>query len=330
MANQNPFANWDGQLPRLPKIPKKTVLILIAAVLVVIVLAGSFYQVEPDEMGVIQRFGKFVRTSDPGLHFKVPFGIEVLTKVPVQRQLKLEFGFRTVQAGQRTEYASSAETQAEAVMLTGDLNVVVAEWIVQYKIKDPYKFLFKMRDTEETFRDMNEAVVRRVIGDNAVDETITTGRARIAAEAKDELQKLCDLYEIGIDISQLIFQDVNPPDLVKPAFNDVNEALQEKERKINEAWSEYNQEIPKARGEAEQAIRGAEGYLAERVNNAQGDASRFSAVYREYIKAPIVTRKRLYLETMNEVMSKINRKVIADDKLKSILPLLNLNEEVKK
>jgi modulator of FtsH protease HflK len=333
MANQNPFQNWDGQLPKmpqLPKLPKNFIWYLIAGVILLAVLAGSFYQVAPDEMGVIQRFGKFVRTSDPGLHFKLPFGIEALTKVPVQRQLKLEFGFRTVQPGIKTEYASTPETQAEAVMLTGDLNVVVAEWIVQYKIKDPYKFLFKMRDTEETFRDMNEAVVRKVIGDNAVDETITTGRARLAAEAKDELQKLCDLYEIGIDVYQLIFQDVNPPDLVKPAFNDVNEALQEKEKKINEAWSEYNQEIPKAKGEAEQTIRGAEGYAAERVNNAEGDASRFTSIYREYIKAPAVTRKRLYLETMTEVMSKVSKKVIADDKLKSILPLLSLNEEVKK
>ncbi len=330
MANQNPFQGWDGQLPKLPKIPKKFILYGIIIVVALAVMAGSYYQVAPDEMGVILRFGKFVRTSDPGLHFKLPFGIEALTKVPVQRQLKLEFGFRTVQAGQRSEYMTNADTQAEAVMLTGDLNVVVAEWIVQYKIKDAYKFLFKMRDTEATFRDMNEAVVRRVIGDNAVDETITTGRARIAAEAKDELQKLCDLYEIGIDVNQLIFQDVNPPDPVKPAFNDVNEALQEKEKKINEAWSEYNQEIPKARGEAEQAIRGAEGYAAERVNNAQGDASRFTSIYREYVKAPVVTRKRMYLETMNDVMTKITKKVIADDKLKSILPLLNLNEEVKK
>jgi membrane protease subunit HflK len=242
----------------------------------------------------------------------------------------LEFGFRTVRAGVKSEYATTPETQAEAVMLTGDLNVVVVEWIVQYKIKDPYKFLFKMRDTEDTFRDMNEAVVRRVIGDNAVDEAITTGRARLAAEAKDELQKLCDLYEVGIDVNQLIFQDVNPPDLVKPSFNEVNEALQEKEKKINEAWSEYNKEIPKAQGEAEQAIRGAEGYSSERVNNAQGDASRFTQIYREYVKAPVVTRQRLYLETIAEVMTKITKKVITDDKLKSILPLLNLNEEVKK
>lgn len=315
---------------RMPKIPKNLIKILIIVALAVVVLYGAFYQVAPDEMGVILRFGKFTRTSEPGLHFKLPLGIETLTKVPVQRQLKQEFGFRTTQAVQQSRFEVPEDAAKEAIMLTGDLNVVIVEWIVQYKIKDPYKFLFKMRDTEQTFRDMNEAVVRRVIGDNAVDEIITIGRARIAAEGKEELQKLCDLYEIGIDVNQVILQDVNPPDAVKPSFNDVNEALQEKERKINDAWAEYNQEIPKAQGEAEQAIRAAEGYATERVNNAQGDASRFTQVYREYVKAPAVTRKRLYLETINEVMSKIERKFIMDDKTRGLLPLLNLNPEVKK
>jgi modulator of FtsH protease HflK len=281
-------------------------------------------------MGVILRFGKFVRTSEPGLHFKWPLGIEALTKVPVQRQLKMEFGYRTTNPGVRSEFAVPEEAAKESVMLTGDLNVVTVEWIVQYKIKDPYKFLFKLRDVEKTFRDMNEAVVRRVIGDNAVDEIITTGRARIALEAKEELQKLVDLYELGVDVNQLIFQDVNPPEPVKPSFNDVNESLQEKERKINEALAEFNKEIPKAQGEAEQAIRGAEGYAMERVNNAQGDASRFTQMYKEYAKAPAVTRKRLYLETMNDVMSKIEKKYIMDGKQGNLLPLLNLNQEVKK
>ena len=315
---------------RMPKIPKNLVKIVILGALAVFVLYGAFYQVAPDEMGVILRFGKFTRTSEPGLHYKLPLGIETLTKVPVQRQLKQEFGFRTTQAGVNSEFAIPEDAAKEAIMLTGDLNVVIVEWIVQYKIKDPYKFLFKMRDTEATFRDINEAVVRRAIGDNAVDEIITIGRARIAADAKEELQQLCDLYEIGIDVNQVILQDVNPPDSVKPSFNDVNEALQEKERKINDAWAEYNQEIPKAQGEAEQAIRAAEGYATERVNNAQGDASRFTQVYREYVKAPAVTRKRLYLETINEVMSKIEKKFIMDDKSRGLRPLLNLNPEVKK
>jgi HflK protein len=183
---------------------------------------------------------------------KLPLGIEKLTRVPVQRQLKQEFGFRTLRAGINSEYATTAETKGESLMLTGDLNVVDAEWIVQYKIKDPYLFLFKMREAEATFRDMTEAVVRRVVGDSAVDEVITVGRTRIADESKSLLQQLCDAYEIGIEVNQLIFQDVNPPETVKPSFNDVNEALQEKEKKINESWAEYNQVIPRASGEAEQ------------------------------------------------------------------------------
>jgi membrane protease subunit HflK len=305
----------------------KGVLLGLAAITL---LWGSFYQVAPEELGVILRLGKFVRSTEPGLHMKLPLGIERLTRVPVQRQLKQEFGFRTVRAGINSEYATTAETKGESLMLTGDLNVVDAEWIVQYKIKDPYLFLFKMRQAEATFRDMTESIVRRVVGDSAVDEVITVGRTRIADEAKSLLQQLCDAYEIGIEVNQLIFQDVNPPETVKPSFNDVNEALQEKEKKINESWAEYNQVIPRASGEAEQVIRGAEGYATERINNAAGDASRFSAVYREYAKAPAVTRKRLYLEALNDILPKITKKIVVDQNQRNVLPLLNLGEEVKK
>lgn len=316
--------------PELPKIPPKTVKAVLLGLALVVLLVGSFYQVRPEEIGVILRLGKFVRTTNPGLHIKIPLGIERLTKVPVERQLKMEFGFRTVRPGISTEYATPAEALSESVMLTGDLNVVVAEWIVQYKIKDAYNFLFKMRQAERTFRAMTEAVVRRVVGDSSVDEILTVGRARLALEAKVELQRLCDDYEIGIDVNQLIFQDVNPPDPVKPSFNEVNESLQEKERKINEAWSEYNNVVPRAAGEAEQMIRGAEGYATERVNNALGDAERFISVYREYAKAPVVTRKRLYLEALNEILANIDRKIVFDQSQKNVLPLLNLGEEVKK
>jgi len=315
---------------KIPKIKFSVIRAVLIGVVVAILLVGSIYQVSPEELGVILRFGKFVRTAEPGLHFKLPLGIEKLTKVPVQRQLKLEFGFRTARPGIRSEYRVTPEAAREAIMLTGDLNVVVTEWIVQYKIKDAYNFLFKIRNPEETFRYMNEAVVRRIVGDNSVDEVITVGRARIANEAREELQHLCDLYEIGIDLNQLIFQDVNPPDPVKPSFNEVNESIQEKERKINEAWSEYNQEIPRAAGEAEQVIRGAEGYATERVNRAVGDAALFTSVYREYARAPIVTRKRLYLETLNDILPRIKKKVIVDERLRNVLPLLNLGEEVKK
>jgi membrane protease subunit HflK len=242
----------------------------------------------------------------------------------------MEFGFRTTRPGVRSEYRVTPDTFKEAVMLTGDLNVVVVEWIVQYKIKNAYNYLFKMRNVDETFRLMNEAVVRKIVGDNSVDEVITVGRARIANEAKEALQRLCDNYEIGIDVSQLIFQDVNPPDPVKPSFNEVNEALQEKERKINEAWSEYNQVIPKASGEAEQTIRSAEGYATERVNNSVGDANRFEAIWKEYSRAPLVTRKRLYLETIMEILPKLSEKIIFDEQQRNIMPLLNLGEEVKK
>jgi membrane protease subunit HflK len=315
---------------KMPKIKPGLIRIVVLAVFGIILLYGAVYQISPEEIGVILRFGKFVRTADPGLNFKMPLGIETLTRVPVQRQLKLEFGFRTSRPGIRSEFSVTPETTRESVMLTGDLNVVDVEWIVQYKIKDAYNYLFKLRNVETTFRSMGEAVVRKVIGDNSVDEVITIGRSRIADEAKQELQTLCDIYEIGIDVLQLIFQDVNPPDPVKPSFNEVNESLQEKERKINEAWAEFNQEIPKAEGEAEQVIRAAEGYATERVNRAQGDANLFTAVYREYAKAPSVTRKRLYLETINDVLIKIKKKIVVDEKLRSVLPLLNLGEEVKK
>lgn len=315
---------------KLPKLKPGVIKLIVVAVVVLILLAGSIYQIGPEEIGAILRFGKFVRSTDPGLHIKLPLGIEKLIKVPVQRQLKMEFGFRTARPGIRTEYRVTTESIRESVMLTGDLNVAVVEWIVQYKIKDPYKYLFKIRDAESTFRYMNEAVVRRVVGDNSVDEVITIGRARIAMEAQEELQRLCDLYEIGIEVNQLIFQDVNPPDQVKPSFNEVNESLQEKERKINEAWSEYNELIPRSRGEAQQMISAAEGYAMERVNNAKGDASRFIAIYREYARAPLVTRKRLYLETINVILPKIGKKIIFDEKQKNILPLLNLGGEVKK
>lgn len=315
---------------KLPNIKPGVIKLVVVAVFILILLVSSIYQISPEEIGAILRFGKFVRSTDPGLHLKLPLGIEKLIKVPVQRQLKMEFGFRTTRPGIRTEYRVTTESIRESVMLTGDLNVAVVEWIVQYKIKDPYKYLFKIRDAESTFRYMNEAVVRRVVGDNSVDEVITIGRARIAMEAQEELQRLCDLYEIGIEVNQLIFQDVNPPDQVKPSFNEVNESLQEKERKINEAWSEYNELIPRSRGEAQQMISAAEGYAMERVNNAKGDANRFIAIYREYARAPLVTRKRLYLETINVILPKIGKKIIFDEKQKNILPLLNLGGEVKK
>ncbi|MBU1186923.1 MAG: FtsH protease activity modulator HflK [Acidobacteria bacterium] len=324
----------NGDFPsldfKLPKINKTYIRLGVIGVVIIILLAGSFYQVSPEEMGVILRFGKFVRTSDPGLHLKIPLGIEALTKVPVQRQLKQEFGFRTSRPGIQTQYAVTPESKGEAEMLTGDLNVAIVEWIVQYKIKDPYKYLFKLRDAEATFRYMNEAVIRTLVGDSSVDEVITIGRARIALESKEMLQTLCDLYEIGIEVNQLVLQDSNPPPPVQPSFNEVNQAQQEKERKINEAWNDYNQVIPRTQGEAAQMIQAAEGYATQRTNNAEGDAARFRSIYKEYVRAPVVTRKRLYLEAINEILPKMTKKIIFDEKQTNVMPLLNLGEEVKK
>ena len=296
----------------------------IAIVVAVVVLFGSYYQVEPDEVGLVTRFGRFVRTTNPGPHTKFPFGIEQVQKVPVQRQLKQEFGFRTVNADVDSTYRKDEKTAAESSMLTGDLNVATVEWIVQYKISDPYKYLFKLRDVEQTFRLMAEASMRTVVGDHSVTELLTVGREAIAAKAKELLSDLCKRYDNGISVQQLVLQDVDPPESVKPSFNEVNQAIQERERAINEAWAEYNQEIPRARGLAEQKIEASEGYAVDRVNRATGDAGRFVALQEEYRKAPEVTRTRIYLETLSAVLPAAGKKLIFDEKAKGILPLFPL------
>lgn len=324
---RGPVIDVGGQtfrMPAWPHLPGGALRAGLALVAGLLLLFTTYYQVEPEEVGVVQRFGAFERTTDPGPHLKLPFGIERVTKVPVQRQLKMEFGFRTVRAGVRSEFEQPKEAVAESVMLTGDLNVAVVEWIVQYRIRDPKAYLFHIRDVPETFRYMSEAAVRQVVGDHSVDEVITIGRAEIALAAKEELQRLCDLYGIGIEVQQLVLQDVNPPGPVRPAFNEVNQAIQEKERAINEAWAEYNQAVPRAKGESEQAVRAAEGYALDRENRALGDAHRFDSLWEEYRKAPDVTRKRMYLETLGEVLPALGRKVIVDESARGVLPLLQL------
>ncbi len=298
---------------------------IVVIVLALILFSTSFYTVEPEEVALVLRFGKYVRTADPGLHMKIPFGVETALKVPVQRQLKAEFGFRTVSAGVNSQFTTRG-LSGESNMLTGDLNAAVVEWVIQYRIVDPYKYLFRVRNVDDTLRDMSEAVMRSVVGDRTVNEVLTVGRAEVALEVDTRLQELCERYETGIKIEQVVLQDVNPPDPVKPSFNAVNQAQQEKEKLINEAQSEYNKVIPRAQGEAQQTIQEAEGYALDRVNRAQGDSARFDALYTEYRKAPEVTRKRLYLETMTKVLPKVERKVVVDDGVKGILPLLNLQQ----
>ncbi len=302
---------------------------LLLIVLVVVGAITSYYQVEPEEVALVTRFGKYAFTTQPGPHFKWPFGVDSVIKVPVQRQLKEEFGFRTVQPGVRSEYEQTDETRRESRMLTGDLNVADVEWIVQYKVKNPYQFVFRVRDVRGTLRDVSEAVMRKVVGDHSVTEVLTVGREQIQVLAKEQLQTLCNRYQMGIEILQLVLQDVNPPESVRESFNEVNKAIQERESAINQAWAHYNSVVPEAAGKAEQQIQGAEGYATERVNMARGEVARFLALQTEYQKAPSVTRARLYLETMGTVLPATRHRVFIDEKLKGILPLLSLQEGAK-
>ncbi|MEZ5066759.1 MAG: FtsH protease activity modulator HflK [bacterium] len=317
----------SGRQRPTPRIPIGPIVIILLAL---VALRTTFYTIDPEEVGVVLRFGEFVRTTEPGLHLRLPFGIERVTKVPVQRQLKEEFGFRTVAAGQRSQYARDARTANEALMLTGDLNIADVEWIVQYKISDPVAYLFKVRASRETFRDVTEAVMRTVIGDRSVDEVLTAGRQEAEDEAVQMLQDLCNQYELGVDVQLIALQDVNPPEPVKPSFNEVNQAEQERETLINQAKAELNREIPKAEGEAKALVESAQGYAIDRVNRAEGEASRFVAVWDEYRKAPDVTRRRIYLETMGEVLPQVGKTVIVDESVRGVLPLLDLGASLGK
>ena len=299
---------------------------ILIGLLVLIGLLTSIYTVGPEEVGVVVRFGKYERTVDPGLNFKMPFGVESVDKIPVERQLKQEFGFRTTSSGVQSTYAK-ADYVDESLMLTGDLNLADVEWVVQYRISDPYLFLFKVRNAEKTLRDMSESAVRKVVGDRTVNEVLTVGRVEVATSVERILQELCNEYENGITIDQVVLQDVNPPDPVKPSFNAVNEAQQQRETLINQGQSEFNRVIPRARGEAQQTIQQAEAYALNRVNGARGETVRFISLYEEYIKAPEVTKKRIYLETMTRIMPKIGNKVIVDEQGNNLLPLLQLNAQ---
>lgn len=307
-------------------IPKA--LIPIVVILVVIgIFMTSWYKVQPDEEGVVLFLGKYSETVGPGLHFKLPFGIQTVEKVKVTIQQKEEFGFRTRQSGVQTAY-ESREYDEESLIVTGDLSIADVEWVVQYKIQSPpTNYLFKVKNHRATFRVMNEAVMRQVIGDRTVNEVLTSGRAEIESVTKDRLQNLCDSYEMGVRIEGIFLQDVNPPKDVKPAFDAVNKAQQEKQTQINQAMQEYNQAIPRARGEAEQMLEQARGYAIERVNNAKGDADRFMAIYKAYKEAPEVTRRRMYLETMEKVMQQTGRKYITDSEGSGVFPLLNLDKQ---
>ncbi len=301
--------------------------ILIVLVLFILVVT-SLKTVGPEEEGVVLNLGQYSRTVQPGLNFILPFGIETMYKIPVQRQLKQEFGFRTVSTDSRSEY-TKRNLGDESMMLTGDLNMADVEWVVQYRIVDSYRFLFRVRNAEKTLRDMSEAAMRKTVGDRTVNEVLTVGRQEVASNVEVLLQELCNEYENGIRIDQVVLQDINPPEPVKPSFNAVNQAQQERETLINQAESEYNRIIPRARGEAQETIQLAEAYALNRVNTSKGEAERFLLLYDAYIKAPEVTRKRIYLETMEKILPKVSGKIIVDEKGNNVLPLLNL-DQIKK
>ncbi|MBF0122280.1 MAG: FtsH protease activity modulator HflK [Candidatus Omnitrophica bacterium] len=290
-----------------------------------IFLFSSFYSVGPDEVGVIRRFGQYIRTESPGLHWRWPFNIEKLNIVKVQRVMKEEFGFRTTRADVQTEY-SNANYQEESLMLTGDFNVLDVTWVVQFKIQDPVKLLFNVREPKAIIRDISEAVMRQVIGDSSVTEALTTRRIEIALEVQKKLQDILDLYDAGIQIQSVILQDVNPPETVKASFNEVNEAKQEMEKAVNQAWEAYNKSVPRARGVAEKTVQEAEGYAVKRVNQAKGDAMKFIATWEAYKMAKDVTVKRIYLETLQDVLPRAGKKFIFDPNGNNMLPLLNLNQ----
>jgi len=317
------------QRPRMPSLSslRGGALRWVAIGIVALVfLTTTFYSVATDEVGVVKRLGTYVRTAEPGLHMKLPFAFEKVHKVRVKHVFKEEFGFATERPGVRTVYRRG-DFSGESLTLTGDLDSAVVEWIVQYRVQDPIKYLFEVRGVPETIRDVAEASMRTIVGDRSVTEVLTIGRREVADQVQLLMQEILDEYETGVEVVTVNLKDVNPPDPVKPSFNEVNEAKQERETLINEAWAEYNRAIPAAEGEAQRVIRDAEGYGVARVNRAQGDTERFLAVLAEYSRAKDVTKRRLYLEAMNEILPKLDNRYIVDPELRNLIPLLQLDKK---
>mgnify|MGYP001574461984 CR=1 FL=1 len=312
---------------RAAALGSRRITIIVVGALLLIFLWSTWFTVQPEETGIVQRFGAVHRTAGPGLHFKFPDGIERVRLVPTARVLKEEFGFGTAATadGGRTQYAADKKGFKDvSLMLTGDLNVIDVQWIVQYRIEDPVRYLFRVRESRQTIRDIAESVTRRVVGNRLGSDVLTVGRVAVSTEIKNEMQKILSDYETGVRLVTVELQDVTPPDTVKPAFNEVNEARQDRERTINQAQEQANREIPKARGEATRTITEAEGYAVERVNRANGEATRFRAVLAEYQRAPEVTRRRLYLEAMGSILPEAKALYIVDSEQKALLPWLRL------
>jgi modulator of FtsH protease HflK len=311
------------------RVPRKltggTVMGALAVVVLLIMALTSYYQVEPNETGVLLRFGRFVKTTAPGPHFKIPFGVDKVYRVKTDYQFKEEFGFRTEHAGVRSRY-STADFTKESEMLTGDQNIATVTWVVQYRIHDPRKYLFEVRDVPGTIRDVAEATMRAVVGDQSFNEVIRQKRQEIELAVKQRMQKILDLYQSGVTIKLVQLQDVHPPAPVKDSFDEVNRARQEMDQAINQSYQQYNKVIYRVKGEAQQMVKEAEGSKVERINQALGDAARFNKLLAEYRRAPEVTRRRLYLETMRKVLPRLRQIYVVDDNMKGMMPLMDLRE----
>ena len=315
------YGNEFEQLVEMLKKYSKSILSVIVIVVILMGLKSIFYTVATDEEAVVIRWGRYIGTFPPGLHFKIPFGIDKNINVKTKRILQEEFGFRSINSlSRRTQY-NEAPYEDESLMLTGDLNVADVEWVVQYQIADPFKYLFQTKAPIRNIRDVSESIMRRVIGDRLVTEVLTTGRVAIASDAKELMQKVLDRYDTGVRIVAVELQDVNPPELVKASFNEVNEAKQEQEKAINQAEEAYNKVIPEARGKAEKMISEAEGYANALINRSLGDGKKFEAIVKEYKRSPVITKKRIYLETLETIFKQMEDVVIIDPKVRGIVPV---------
>src|SRR6266480_3351242 len=284
----------------LPRFPARLIASVVIVILLVILIWTACYTVQAESEGVVLRFGKFLKTVEPGLHFKLPFGIDEVTVLPTRRQLKLEFGFIT--PGYTNPNQPAKDAEEERSMVTGDLNAALVEWVVQYRIDDPKQYLFDVRNPAQTLRDLSEAAMREVIGDRTVDEVITIGRQDIEVSALARMQELAKRYMLGVRVDQVQLKNVNPPAEVQASFNEVNKAQQDRENAINIANGDYNEAVPRAKGQV----------------------ASFNAILEQYIKAPEITRTRLYLETMGDVLSATGEKIIIDDSMRNLLPVLPL------
>ncbi|MGR3178614.1 MAG: FtsH protease activity modulator HflK [Candidatus Anammoxibacter sp.] len=328
----------NGQGPKPPEfnfdninwpVNKKYIIPGIGVIILLIIISTSYYTVKANQEGIILRFGAYVETVGPGLHFKIPIADKVLIG-EVKRIYNEEFGFRTMTSGRVSSFAYDFPgAQEESLMLTGDLNCAEVHWVIRYKIKNLKNFFFNVRNVKETLRQVSQGVMRRIVGDRSVDEVLTIGRTEIEDVAKTEISKSLDAYGCGISIQAVMLKGVNPPAAVKEAFNAVNQAVQTRDRIINDAEGQKNKILPAALGKKEQVIKEAEGYKIKRINEAQGDTNAFLAILEEYEKAKDVTRRRLYLETMAEILPKCDKVYLFDEEQKGLLPFINLGSESK-